>query len=441
MNSKLFLIFMREYLSRVTKRTFILATILAPIGFGLLFFVGGYLQVYDGDKQYHFLVLDESHFLQDTLRGKKGYTFEFSKTPLDEAKKQVLEKKYDGVVFLGNGLDLSKRKVALNIFTDEKLSLDNRVTIQDAISDRLEAHKMATLGISQEKLDAIDVNLTLETEPITAGKEDQSSLGSAITTALGFLMGFVMYMALLIYGMMVMRSVQEEKTNRIVEVMISSVRPFELMLGKIFGVAAVGLTQLVIWIVLSGLIMYGVSSYLGFMPDQSAGMAMNPAANQALEASKSVDMVKVMGEIGKINWWFILPTFALYFVLGYLIYSSLFAAVGSAVGDDTGEAQSLTLPITLPIILSIYILFHVIRHPDSSLSVFASIFPLFSPIVMPARLGFNPPMWQVALSLVTLIASTIGLIWLSGRIYRVGILLYGKKASFKEMFKWIFTNE
>ena len=441
MSNKLLLIFQREYLSRVTKRSFILATILTPLGIGLLSFVAGYLQMYDGDKQHNFLIVDEANFLHDTIGTKKDYTFEFTKHPLAEVKQTLDAKKYDGIVYLGKGIDLNQKKVSLNIFTDKKLSLDVRGVIEDLIEARLESYKMAALGINKEKLDAMSIRISLDAEALTAGSEEQSSLGSMLTTALGAIMGFIMYLTLFIYGMMVMRSVQEEKTNRIIEIMISSVRPFELMLGKILGVAAVALTQLLIWMILGGFIMYGVTLMLGFTPDQNAGMTMNPAAQQAMEMGKHTDFSNILLEINKINWWFILPMFALYFVCGYLLYSSLFAAVGSAVGDDSGESQSLTIPITIPIVLAIYIMMHAVRQPDSTLSVFASIFPLFSPIVMPARLGFNPPMWQILASIVVLIGSTIFFIWLSGRIYRVGILLYGKKANLKEMMKWIFSND
>jgi ABC-2 type transport system permease protein len=230
----------------------------------------------------------------------------------------------------------------------------------------------------------------------------------------------------------------EEKTNRIVEVMISSVKPFELMMGKIVGVAAVGLTQLIIWGVLFGGIASVATLFFGVDAAAMQQQQMNQLDPQVVAATQNINMQTIMSELGKVEWWFILPLFVFYFIGGYILYASLFAAVGSAIGDDTGEAQSLTLPITIPIILAIYIMIHAVRQPDSSLSVFASIFPLFSPIVMPARLGFNPPMWQIAASVITLILSVIAFVWLAGRIYRVGILLYGQKLTFMQMAKWMF---
>jgi ABC-2 type transport system permease protein len=256
------------------------------------------------------------------------------------------------------------------------------------------------------------------------------------------ILGLVMYMLMFIYGMMVMRSVMEEKTNRIVEVMISSVRPFELMLGKIIGVGLVGLTQMLAWAILMSLVFTGIG--LVFGADSTAqmnvqAMQMTPEQQAAMQDLSS--NTSFMAEIGKINWWYILPLYAIYFLGGYFLYSSLFAAVGSAIGDDMGEAQSFTLPITLPIILALYIAIAASRDPDSSMAFWSSLFPLFSPFVMPARLVSEPPLWEVLLSVSILIASVVGLVWLSGRIYRVGILMYGKKASFKELAKWVFYRD
>jgi ABC-2 type transport system permease protein len=252
-------------------------------------------------------------------------------------------------------------------------------------------------------------------------------------------MGFFMYMAVFIYGTMVMRSVMEEKTNRIVEVMVSSVKPFQMMMGKIIGVGAVGLTQVLIWAIMIPVLMTIAQVAMGFDADQQMKMSqgtsnLNPEDTQAM-------IIAAMAEIGNVNWWLILPLFVIYFLGGYFLYSSMFAAVGSAVGDDMGEAQTLTIPIVVPVVLAIYIMIKAVETPTSSLSVFASIFPLFSPIVMPAILASKPPAWQIITSVLVLIGTSIFFVWLSGRIYRVGILLYGKKGTFKEFAKWIFYKE
>jgi len=275
-----------------------------------------------------------------------------------------------------------------------------------------------------------------EPEPLEEDGEDASQLTAAISAAIGGIMGFVMYLTIFIYGMMIMRSVMEEKTNRIVEVMISSVKPFQLMLGKIIGVGGVGLTQVAVWSILIPLISLLVNLFFGFegaMPELDPGAEINPEDAEAL-------MAIAYDEISSLNWWLILPLFVFYFLGGYFLYSSLFAAVGSAMGDDLGEGQSLTIPITIPVILAIYIMLKAIQAPNSSLAVFSSIFPLFAPIVMPARLAFDPPLWEILVSVAVVAITSVFFVWLSGRIYRVGILMYGKKVTFKEMFKWMMSR-
>ncbi len=437
--SKLGLIFKREYLSRVSKKSFILATLLTPIGIGLLGFISGYLQVYEGDKQKKFVIVDDSDYLHDSIGTHKGYEFSFSSRDIETEKVALANSGNTGIVHLKKDIDLSQKSLNLKIFTEEKISFEVRDNIENLIEDRLESYKMAEKGINQAQLEALSVKIKLDTESAKEGKAGESSLGAVISTILGAVMGIIMYLTLFMYGMMVLQGVQEEKTSRIVEVIISSVKPFDLMLGKILGVAAVGLTQISIWAILSVIISMIVTKLLGFSPDQS--MAMNGATQQAIAEGNSAEMANIILELGKVNWLMIVPLFLIYFVLGYLMYASLYAAVGSALGDDPSAAQSMSFPLGLPIILAVYISMHAIKQPDSTLSVFASIFPLFSPIVMAARLGYNPPMWQIITSLLVLMISTAFFIWLSGRIYRVGIMLYGKKATWREFGKWIFTKD
>ncbi|MBK7935631.1 MAG: ABC transporter permease [Lewinellaceae bacterium] len=249
-------------------------------------------------------------------------------------------------------------------------------------------------------------------------------------------MTFLMFMMVLVYGQMVMRSVMEEKTSRIVEVMMSSVKPFELMLGKILGTGAVGLTQMIIWVVLSGAVTFLIPLVMGFdassMPTPANTPQIDPEQMQG-------EGIRIMAELSKQNWPLIVFSFIIFFLGGYFIYASMFAAIGSAMGDDLGEGQSLVLPVTIPLSLAFYIVSMAgWRNPDSGLMVFASMFPLFSPIAMPFRMAFNPPWWQVALSLTLVVLAAFFFVWLAGRIYRVGILLYGKKVTLKEIGKWLF---
>jgi ABC-2 type transport system permease protein len=262
-------------------------------------------------------------------------------------------------------------------------------------------------------------------------------MASIMGTVLGAIMGILMYMVILIYGQMVMRSVMEEKISRIAEVMISSVKPFHLMLGKILAVGAVGLTQLAIWLILIPIVMSVVMA-MGAGPEATlAASEQGAEAMQQIEQS-GLGLNMMLGEIMRMNWLLIIPSFVIFFLGGYFIYSSMFAAIGSAVDEDLGEAQQFMLPIMIPVILGFIIAMSSIENPNSSISVFGSIFPLTSPVVMPTRLPFDPPAWHVALSLILLVLSTLFFVWLSARIYRVGILMYGKKVTFKELGRWLF---
>jgi ABC-2 type transport system permease protein len=444
--NKLWLIIKREYLSRVTRRAFILGTILTPLGIGALIFVNVKLATYKDDNFKNIAVRDESNILTQAPENQQNIHFMLTKEGLESLKVQVLAKKYDGVLVIPPVTDPMSRKFTLKYYSDDKLGGDMSDDIEKKVGESIKKYKIATLQLDTIKIASLRTDIEIDPDPIT-GTKNASSLSGAVGMGIGVMMGFIMYLSVFIYGMMIFRSVMEEKTSRIVEVMISSVRPFQLMMGKIIGVGAAGFTQIIVWVVLVALIMTGLSAMMGNEAAQQ--LANNPQMQMANGANAEVlQRAQAAGEMGKLvaefqnqNWVMILPLFFIFFLLGYFMYAALFAAVGSAVGDDQGEAQSLTLPITIPVILAIYIMIAAVRAPESSLAVWSSIFPLFSPIVMPARLPFNPPFWQVALSITLLVATVIGLIWLAGRIYRVGILMYGKKVTFKELGKWMFYKD
>jgi len=285
----------------------------------------------------------------------------------------------------------------------------------------------------------LDTKITLDPDPLDETEADSSSFSGVVGAMLGMLMGMMMYFVVIFYGMGVMRSVMEEKTSRIVEVIVSSVNPFQLMMGKIIGVGGVGLTQLLIWAILVPLMYLGAALVFGI--DLESMQAAQLEEVQFDKDDIEAQVVMVMNELNNINWWKVLPLFVFYFLGGYLLYASMFAAVGAAVGDDSGgESQTLTIPIMIPIAIAIYIMVTVIRSPESSLALYSSLFPLFSPIVMPGLLAFDPPWWQIILSMALLVLGIIFFTWLAGRIFRIGILLYGKKIGFKELGKWMFRG-
>jgi ABC-2 type transport system permease protein len=439
--NKLWLIIQREYLTRVKKRSFILTTLLTPLAFALLFVVVGVIFSYESDDVKKIAVVDEGGVLTEAnIANERNLIFTREKRTVEELRAIFPETGYDGILLIPEIKNLYAKSYTVFYYSEDKPSPDIESRIKGKVADRIREYKIASLNLEKKQLEALDSRVELDPEPIDPTEKDASKISGAIGAAIGFIMGIIMYMAVFIYGMMVMRSVMEEKTTRIVEVMISSVKPFQLMLGKIVGVGGVGLTQVAIWAILIPLIATGVNLVFGFDNSQMDAMASNPAAMPDQEEMEFM-IAQGFQELKAQNWWTILPLFVIYFLGGYLLYSSLFAAVGSAMSDDMGESQSLTIPITIPVLIAFYIMIVSVEAPNSSLAVWSSIFPLFSPIVMPARLAFDPPLWQVALSVILLIATSLFFVWLSARIYRVGILMYGKKVTLKELGKWMFYKD
>jgi ABC-2 type transport system permease protein len=446
---KIGIIAKREFLSRVTKKAFILATLIAPLAIGVFGFIAGRIMTYRDDKIVKIAIVDASERnVSQYLKPSQRLTLvNFPKT-LEQTKEAIKgDKTFAGILMLPPIEDLEKKQLKINFYTDDRLNPELSSTLKELTNEALRQYKISAFNLDTQKIAALRTAVSVEPEPLSANAPKRATSKTvAITSVLSALLGFIMYLSIFIYGSMIMRSVMEEKTSRIAEVMISSVKPFELMMGKIIGVGAVGLLQLMIWFVLIFAISTGLQVFFGGSdPAAASQMAMNPALNGSIkgmqEAQTMNDPSAFLAELGRVNWWFIVPTFIFYFLAGYLLYASLFAAVGSAVGDDMGEAQSLTLPITMPVLFAIYIAMSAIQNPDSKLAVFASYFPLFSPIVMPARLATDPPIWQVLISMAILLAAVVFFVWLAGRIYRVGILMYGKKASFKELGKWVFYRD
>jgi len=433
---KILLIIKREYLTRVKKKSFLLATILTPLGIAAFMVVASFIFGYESDEAKRIAVVDQGGVITGGIKDEKNIKFSQYSGTLEEARAEAVDGDFDGVLVIPEQSNLYTKDVQVEYYSEDGLTLDVEGVIRDRVRDYIRDYKAEQLGMDKRSLDALSFNTYVEPEPLIEGGEDTSKITGAIGAGIGTLMGFVMYLVIFIYGMMVMRSVQEEKTTRIVEVMISSVKPFQLMLGKIVGVGLVGMTQVLVWAILIPLIVAGASFFFGIEPpqaDASAAGGMNP------EEAENMVLLAIQ-EIQNQNWWAILPLFLIYFLGGYFLYASLFAAVGSAMGEDQGESQALTIPITIPVVLAIYIMFAVVQAPNSTLAMWSSQFPLFSPIVMPARLAFSPPFWEVALSITILIATSIFFIWLSARIYRAGILLYGKKIGFKEMGKWMISG-
>ena len=384
-----------------------------------------------------FAVIDDSGLVAPKLENDEEIRFETTELPTEEARKQLTDK--FGVLYIGGDILKNPNNVRLYANSSSSLSLESNITGQ--IERILEAEKLKAYNIENlsQILDEVKTSVNMQTfRNDKSQEEDTQAQSSAVATGVGYVLGFILYMFLLIYGSMVMQSVIEEKNNRVLEVMVSSVRPFDLMMGKILGVASVAIVQVLLWgVLIAGVgalvmphlmpedVMASAQAMQQGMPDAASMSGMNPEMLQAVAAMTD------LGYIVKIFVSLLLFVFG-----GYLLYSAMFAAVGSAV-DNVQDASQLQMPITLPIILALLMMFVVIKDPNSQLAFWFSIIPFTSPIVMMARIPYDIPLWEVALSLVVLYASFVGMVWFAAKIYRVGIFMYGKKPSLKELFKWI----
>ena len=434
----IFLIIKREYLTRVRKRSFLVMTILGPLLIFGFYAIIGWAAV-TSINQKKVAVVDESGRFVNQFKNDDETLFSYPKQSLAAAKKDFVKKGYDALVFIPkNVIDQPK---TVQIFAEKSVSLDLQSNIERAISKEIETIKLGQAGITQKVIQDAKVDVDAQTINLSDGGEKSSN--AIAMTIIGYFCAFMIYISVFIYGTQVMRGVMEEKTNRIVEVIISSVKPFQLMLGKIIGVALVGLTQFLLWITLTiglfslGGAVLGDKVEKGRQAMQSSGAVAQPGA--AIDTKKAQDSAvsSVLQAVGTLNIPLIVACFLFYFLGGYLLYSALFGAVGAAVDNET-ETQQFMFPITIPIIGAIAVAQFVIREPDGALAFWTSIIPFTSPVVMMVRIPFGVPAWELILSMVLLILGFVGTTWLAARIYRVGILMYGKKVSYKELSKWVF---
>jgi ABC-2 type transport system permease protein len=437
--NKIWLIIQREYLSRVRKKTFILTTILVPLGFVAMMGVIIFITVKNISHE-KVAVVDPSGYLKSSLESGEMITYDFN-AGVDTGN--FVQKGFSAILYAPNsGINQTPN---FKIITEKSLSRVANSKIEKDISQALENNMISQeLKVDPRRIDSIKNRadaVQLQSEKKGEGGQLKSS-DFNVANGLGYVTAFLIYITLLIYGTMVMRGVMEEKTNRIAEVIVSSVRPFQLMLGKIFGIGAVGLTQFFIWIILIGVLSTVLNSMIPADVLQQVQQNANqmPGANQ--QGSEAIrGLAQAQLSLSTINWGLVIFCFIFYFFGGYLFYASLFAAIGSAVNEDAQDAQSLVFPVTLPIILSIIIMINAINDPGGQLATWSSLIPFFSPIVMMARVPFGVPdtvpYWQLALSMVLLVAGFLATTWLSAKIYRTGILMYGKKPTWKEMMKWV----
>lgn len=414
--NKTWIIIQREYLTRVTKKSFIILTLLMPILMGAMMFLPAYFASKDSSDTKKVAVVDHSGFIFDKLNNNKTVEFVKINPEQEENYKQNLAAKgfFSILTIPENILDNSE----VDVYSVKQINIDAKDNIKWQIRQIVEKKKLTAIyaeaNIPDLEQRIADTKTNLQVNTFKLGKDEsgegaapkaqQSSTEAAMGIA--YATGFIIYMFIFMYGGMVMRGVVEEKQNRIVEVIISSVKPMQLMMGKIIGIVAVGLTQVIVWAVILTVV------------------GKNLPSSGALSAVLSIDMGPVL--LG----------FIAYFILGYLLYSSLMAAIAAAV-DSQEDMQQFMVPIMLPLIMAIMVLMNVIKSPDGALALWSSFIPFFSPIIMMARIPFGVEWWEIAISLTLLILTTLACIWVAAKIYRTGILMYGKKPSWKEIGKWI----
>ena len=437
MNNPILLIIQREFLTRVRKKTFLLVTLIAPVLFAALMIVPGVLASLPEDNK-TVVVLDEPSLLIPE-EGTEQYGLDYlnpTEFDLELAKDFLRSSDKDALLYIpsGEGWDPDFIRKNILLYGKEDISIDLQRFVENVLEDRINKQKLLRQGVDPDVVEQAKTFVSIKS--FTLGDEEGSEETSAtpLKMGLGYIAGMLIYFFIFFYSVQVMRGVIEEKTSRIVEVIISSVRPYQLMLGKILGIGLVGVVQFLIWIILCTTI-YGVVSTFVF-PDLLAQSAGAGAPGMAAPDMGNVEGLQIFDMIRSINFPLVLGGFAFYFFGGYFLYSALFAALGSAI-DQEADSQQFMLPVTAPMIIAIVTAMNVIQEPNGPLAFWMSMFPLTSPISMMIRLPFGIPIWQVLLSGAILIATFFAVVGLAGKIYRVGILMYGKKVTWKELYKWL----
>lgn len=445
--NKIALIIQREYITRVRKKSFIIMTLLTPFLFALIFIIPA-LVMTNEDKEFKKIAVieDGSDLFTNVIPDTRDVDFEYlTGVRLNDIKNTFSEMGYYGILYISP--DLVTNPDAIQLISRKQPPIGLLDHISGSLEKEIERQKLLAYNI--ENLDEIlrTINTSVRVQTIKldeTGAARETSTG--ISMALAYIGGFLMYMLVFMFGSMVMRGVIEEKTNRIVEVIVSSVKPVQLMMGKIIGVALVGLTQFALWIVLTLALVMVVKTNLlpeGAMQQIQQLPQSLAEADQAVPGATATVTPEQLTEFqqifaGALNqpWGLIIFSFIFFFLTGYLLYASVFAAIGSAVDNET-ETQQFMLPVTIPIILDLVVAMGTMQNPESSLSFWFSIIPLTSPIVMMARIPFDVPAWEIALSMGLMLVTIIGVVWMAAKIYRTGILMYGKKTSYKELWKWL----
>lgn len=440
--NKILLIIKREYWSRVRKKSFIIMTILGPLLIGGIF--SSVFLLNEADTKVHtIVVVDQYGGFRDKFKSTDRIHFIAIDGNVDSLKATSKENGYFGILVLPKTESLTALAGGVMLYSESQPYIEILERIKFTLEKEINRQKFISEGFDADKFSKIKTDVNIKTLDLS-NKETSSGLA----TGVGFGGGLLIYMFIFIYGAQVMRGVMEEKTSRIVEVIMSSVKPFQLMMGKIVGVALVGLTQFLMWVVLSSLVISVVTAKFAGDKDKMENVQRMAKMQQGMngmnnitpyiqdESQQETKADIIRKSLSSINFVGIISAFVFYFLAGYLLYSALFAAIGSAVDAET-DTQQFMLPVTIPLILAYIASITAINNPDGSIAFWFSIIPLTSPIVMMVRIPFGVPYWQIGLSMFLLVLGFLFTTWLAGKIYRTGILMYGKKVSYRELAKWI----
>lgn len=433
MKNKIGIIIGREFSERVQKKSFIITTLLTPILMMALILAPMLISGYSEDSAKQVVVVDDSKIIAQQLTNSEEIVFEQTPLPLELARTEY----NDCYAILHIGSDIVDNPSDAYLYTNGTAAMGTEMNIASQLTMAVQKEKMNIYNVDQQVMQQLNTRVNLQSLKNSPSEEDAEGSSAVVASVLAYVLSFILYMFLILYGVMVMQSVIEEKNNRVLEVLVSTVKPFDMMMGKILGIACVALVQILIWIVFIAGVAYFVLPHI--LPDEilaamdllKQGVPASAVGGTEMGMLQAIMMLSNIKYIGGIIIWLLVFVFG-----GFLLYAAMFAAVGSAV-DSPQDAQQLQTPIMLPIILALFIMLSVINDPTSNLAFWFSMIPFTSPIVMMARIPYEIPMWEVCLSAVLLYATFLFVVWGAGKIYRVGILMHGKKPNIKELLRWM----
>ena len=447
----------REYMTRVKKKSFLLTTFLAPVFLAAMMILPSVIMFMAEDKGKKVAVIDESGIVMPYMADTDAVEYaDYSGQSADSLKPQLAVLGLDALVHV-SPLDSVSKSVSVSAFSSKPLSMDMKEAISRNVNEAVEEYRLASYNIDGLRQIMEDVQADITVSTYTLEDDGEAKITSSeVYMFVSLIFSIIIYMFIAMFSGMVMQSVIEEKASRVVEVLVSSVKATELMFGKIIGVACVALTQFFLWVVLTGILVVGAGAVIGFdsiaesatvqteqMTQMTEGIGMDTElmeqsgmAAQMEMPSEENEMAAVLQTLRDIDYPMLLISFVVYFVLGYLLYASLFAAIGSAV-ENEADTQQLQIPVTIPLLLAFFIAFYAFKAPDSQIVFWGSMIPFTSPIVMLARIPFGVPVWEIVVSVALLLVTFVGIAWVSAKIYRIGILMFGKKTTFKDLYKWL----